>query len=69
MQAATPQSGVSEDNDCNNYLASSTSPTAEEVAVMPSKGLCGGENLDGTDARTGDDMLTCGAWGADETLG
>ena len=25
------------------------------------------ENLDGTDAD-GDDMLTCGAWGTDETL-
>ena len=58
-------SGVSEDNDCNNFCFFS-SPNAEERCDA-FQGVCDGENLDGTDGDS-DDMLTCGAWGTDETL-
>ena len=58
-------SGVSEDNDCNNFCFFS-SPNADERCDA-FQGLCDGENLDGTDADA-DDMLTCGTWGTDETL-
>ena len=58
-------SGVGDDNDCNNYCFFS-SPNADERCDAFQE-ICDGENLDGTDAD-GDEMLTCGAWGTDETL-